>query len=50
MKTNEAIKIVHWALVGYIEDSAGAESEEAKAIEEAWDIIKNRLDKSEDDE
>lgn len=41
MNRTEAIETLHNALVAYIEDSAGAESEEAKAIEKAWELIKN---------
>jgi len=42
MNKQEAIQILHNALAGYVEDSAGAESEEAKAIQKAFDKIKEK--------
>lgn len=40
MKRDKAEQIIHNALVGYIEDCAGANSPEAKLIEKAWDVIR----------
>lgn len=36
---NKALNTIYYSLVGYIEDSAGAESEEAKNIDEAFNIV-----------
>jgi hypothetical protein len=44
MNKAEAIQIIHNSLVAYIEDSAGADSEEAKDIDKAWEIIKQDLE------
>lgn len=43
MKKLEAISIIHNALVGYVEDSAGAESEEAKELDVAWNLLRGEL-------
>lgn len=43
MKDTEAMVIVHNALVGYVEDSAGAGSEEAKILDQAWNKLKESL-------
>ena len=40
MKRNKATQIIHNALVGYVEDCAGANSPEARQIEKAWDTLK----------
>jgi hypothetical protein len=40
MKRNKATQIIHNALVGYVEDCAGANSPEAQQIEKAWDTLK----------
>lgn len=34
---------IYWALVAYIEDSAGSESEEAQQIDDAWREIHAEL-------
>lgn len=47
MKQTEAMSIVHNALVGYVEDSAGAGSEEAKTLDQAWNKLKETLPDSE---
>jgi len=39
MKRKEALHIISRSLVSYIEDSAGADSDEANEIQEAYDII-----------
>jgi hypothetical protein len=39
MKRNKAIKIIHNALIGYVEDCAGENSPEAQQIEKAWDTL-----------
>lgn len=39
MEKKEALEIIRIALTGYVEDSAGAESQEAKDIDKAWEII-----------
>jgi hypothetical protein len=39
MKTKKALKIIHTALMSYVEDSAGAESKEAKEIQKAYDKL-----------
>lgn len=39
MKRNKATQIIHNALVGYVEDCAGANSSEARQIEKAWDTL-----------
>ena len=44
MEKKEALEIIRIALTGYIEDSAGAESEEAKYIDEAFGIMKKEPD------
>lgn len=43
MKVLEAMTIVHNGLVGYVEDSAGAGSEEAKTLDQAWNKLKESL-------
>ena len=40
MKRAEATQIIHNALVGYVEDCAGADTPEANEIQEAWDTLK----------
>ena len=40
MKRNKATQIIHNALVGYVEDCAGANTPEAQQIEKAWDTLK----------
>ena len=42
MKREEALQIVFNALSGYVEDCAGAESEEAKEIQQAWELINKK--------
>lgn len=37
----EALEIIYTALVSYVEDCAGQDSEEAKEIDEAYEVIKN---------
>ena len=39
MKRNKATQIIHNALVGYVEDCAGANTPEARQIERAWDTL-----------
>ena len=43
MKLKEALEIVNVALVGYVDDSAGRHSDEAVALEQAWDLIRKHL-------
>ena len=40
MERKEATQIIHNALVGYVEDCAGANTPEANEIQEAWDTLK----------
>lgn len=42
MNKQEAMDIVFNALSGYVEDCAGAESEEANLIQEAWEKVKEK--------
>jgi len=44
MKLDLATSIIHNSLIAYVEDSAGAESEETKVLEKAWDLVKSNLD------
>ena len=44
MKKEEALEIVHNALSGYVEDCAGADSEEAQELDEAWNLLKEELE------
>tara|TARA_B110000908_G_C10058148_1_gene359328 strand:- start:75 stop:488 length:414 start_codon:yes stop_codon:yes gene_type:complete len=43
MKTKNALDIIYRSLVSYIEDSAGANTEEAKEIQKAYFVILNEL-------
>jgi hypothetical protein len=42
-KLYEAKEKIYWTLVAYIEDCAGAESDEAKEINEAWLVITKEI-------
>ncbi len=42
MNKQEAIDTIQNALMGYIEDSAGRDTEEAKAIEKAWELLQKK--------
>ena len=43
MKVTKAINIIYRTLVAYIEDSAGAGSEEAKEIDKAYSLVNSKL-------
>jgi len=42
MNRQEAKDLLFNALTGYVEDSAGADSEEAKQIQQAWEKLKEK--------
>lgn len=42
MNNKKAKDIIYNALMGYVEDSAGAESEEAKEIQQAWEKLNEK--------
>lgn len=49
MKKADAKTIVYNALISYVDDCAGRNTEEAKELEEAWNKL-NEDDEDEDDE
>ena len=41
MNKPEAQQLIYNALVSYVDDCAGRDTEEAKELEKAWELIKN---------
>jgi hypothetical protein len=41
MNKPEAQQLIYNALIAYVDDCAGRDSEEAKQLEQAWELVKN---------